>query len=415
MLVLLLVIGAVCGVLLRYAAAFWPDVTHKRLGNIEYSDKQKWNKGFKTYHRIGVRLEANICFAITRETHWDWYFKRIGFSQEFQTGDHTFDERIYIASDHPLFCDALRDNFDLRRLIDGLLAAGFDRIWSNGRMLYAATKTLEAPSWLFHLDQIRIELAAAAARTPSRVSDPFVWRALVVESIVWGMAGYAAPAALACIKGLFEHLESGLLLVYGAACAVAVALALRAFIVWFLKRSSRSHRILVESALLLILSTPVIGLQLVANINASGAVSSPIVVRCLVTSHWSEESVGKHNRVTYSRYMTIERIDGEVSLPHTIDISLAVFRTLNDGIEIPIELERGRLGLHWYKSINGVPVGKFASDQEEDRIMAEERRRERQRLERMLGVVSSDHEPNVLWDVVRQRLERMLRDVSPTD
>lgn len=374
MLVLLLVIGALCGVLLRYAAAFWPDVTHKRLGNIEYSDKQKGNKGFKTYHRIGVRLEANICFAITRETHWDWYFKRIGFSQEFQTGEHTFDERIYIASNHPLFCDALRDNFYLRRLVDGLLAAGFDRIWSNGRMLYAATKTLEAPSWLFHLDQIRIELAAAAARTPSRVSDPFVWRALVVESIVWGMAGYAAPAALAAFGDLLDHLESGLLLVYGAACAVAVALALHAFIIWFLKRSSRSHRILVESALLLILSTPVIGLQLVANINAIGAVSSPIVVRGLVTSHWSE--VGRS--VTY--YMTIERIDGEVSLPHTIHISRAVFRTLNDGIEIPIELERGRLGLHWYKSINGVPVGKFAADDEEDRIMAEER----QRLERRL-------------------------------
>lgn len=356
--ILLRIVAAVCGVLYRYISASWGDEPSERIGEVAYSEKRRENKrGDRTYHRIGVRLTTSICFAITKESSWDGFFKRVGLSREFQTGDRNFDKRIYIASDHLELCDALRDNAELRKLIRGLFRDGVDKIWSNGYMLYAAAKKpLATKVYVARLDRIRIELVDAAATAPSRFGDPFFWRALVVESIVWGMAGYAAVAVLDLIINRQDyHLDQGRLLVYGAAGAGIVALGLLALIVLFLQRSSRSHRILVESAVLLVLSTPVFGVQVVADINHGGDAALPIVVRSRVRDHWREEHRSKRG-TRHSHHMYIDHIEGEVPLSGKLDISPAVFWTLTDGAEIPIAIGRGRLGLRWYKSINGIPV-----------------------------------------------------------
>jgi hypothetical protein len=357
--ILLRIVAGLLGALYRYFASTRQDLATRRAAGVDYAEAQTKSKsGNTTSHRIGVPLAGNICFAMTRESGADRLFKFLGFSRELQTGDADFDERIYIASDHLEFGDALRDDAGLRERVAGMLAGGFDRIWSNGHMLYAvAKKEIDAEVWVPRLDLVRRDLAGAAEKTPSRFGDPFVWRALVVECIVWSMAGYAAVAAFDFWLHRDDHyLDRWSLLAYGAVCAGAVALGLLVAIVLFLKRSSRSHRILVESALILSLSTPVVGVQMVADLNHIGAASAPMVVRVMVTRHWTEEHRGKRGRRWYTYHMNVSPIAGAVPISGEIDVSPEVYQMLRDGTVIPIEIGEGLLGLRWYKSINGVTV-----------------------------------------------------------
>lgn len=360
--IILRIVAALLGGLYRWAAAFSSDKPSQQIGNIEYSETRRKNKrGDTTYHRIGVRLTGNVIFAMTKESLWDGFYKQIGFSREFQTGNREFDEHIYIASDHPEFCEALRDNAALRTLVRDLLTNGFEKIWSDGRMLYAAAnESIEPGAWVPRLDRIRGELAGAAASIPGRFGDPFVWRALMVESVVWGMAGYAAVAVVDYwFHRHDQYLDRIRLITYGAVCAGIAGFGLLALIVLFLKRSSRSHRILLESGVLLALATPVLGVQLVADIDRAGVESSSIVVRSHVTNHWREEHRSrKKRRRWYSYHMRVSHVAGAVPISGEIEVTSEVFRTLADGAEIPIEIGRGRLGLHWYQSINGIPVAR---------------------------------------------------------
>lgn len=358
--ILLRIAAAVCGVLYRYVTATWRDRKREWIGKIPYSSKRWENKrGATVRHRIGVELEMNVCFALTRERRWDRFFKLVGLSEEFQTGDREFDERIYIACDHLGFNYALHKNAKLRKLVHDMFADGFDRIWSNGHMLYAsARKTIDTQVWVPRLDRIRKELAAATTKATRRFGDSFTWRVLVVEAIVWGMAGYAAGAVFDYLLHRYAyHVDEGRLYAYGAVAAGMILAGLLGLIVLFLRRSSRSHRILVESVVLLVLSTPVLGVQLVSDINRVGDDSEPMVVQSLVTGHWRREHRGRRGRRWYSHHVQLEHVDGEVPIEGELDISSDVFWTLDDGATIPIEIGRGLLGLRWYKSINGVPVG----------------------------------------------------------
>jgi hypothetical protein len=357
--ILLRIVAAVCGALYRYATAFRRDRMRERIGEIQYSDKRRTTRrGTTFYHRIGVELAMNVCFALTRESRWDRFFKLVGLSEEFQTGDRDFDQRIYIACDHLGFYYALRRNAELRKLVQDMIAGGFNRIWSNGHMLYASVRGATDPqTWVPRLDRVRSELARATTKATSRFGDSFTWRVLVVEAIVWGMAGYAAGAAFDYVFHRYPyHVDGGRLFAYGALAAGVITLGLLALIVLFLRRSSRSHRILVESVVLLLLSTPVLGVQLVSDINRGGDDSEPIVVRSLVADHWREEHRGKRGIRWYSHHVQLEHVDGEVPVQGQLDISSDVYWTLAKGATIPIEIGHGRLGLRWYKRINGVPV-----------------------------------------------------------
>jgi hypothetical protein len=358
--ILLRIAAAVCGALYRYATAFRRARMRERIGEIQYSDKRRTTRrGRMICHRIGVELTMNVCFALTKESRWDRLFKLVGLSEELQTGDRDFDERIYIACDHLGFYYALRKSAEARKLVHDMIADGCNRIWSNGHTLYAsARKPIDTDVWVPRLDRLRIELARATTKATSRFGDSFTWRVLVVEAIVWGMAGYAAGAAFDYFFHRYPyHLDSDRLLVYGAAAAVMILLGLLALIVLFLQRSSRSHRILVESVLLLVLSTPVLGVQLVSDINRSADDADSILVRSLVTHRWRQEHRGKRGIRWYSHHVQLDHVDGEVPVQGQLDISSEVFWTLSDGATIPIEIGRGRLGLRWYKRINGVPVG----------------------------------------------------------
>jgi hypothetical protein len=281
------------GFIIRYFALF-RSLPERRDGISERVYKSK--NGEVIRHCFSVPFERKTVFAMTAESGWDGWFKAIGLSREFQTGDPPFDAQVYIASDHPLFCRSLRESPDARALIVALLKGGARRIWSDGRSLL-----LEAGHYLHRSAKSRLidlkpHLDQVMDRTPGRFADGFAWRALIVESFIYALLGYAA---MVFVEFLFHdedvHFRHAPLYAYGAVLSGVAGAALFGWIVFFLKRSSRSHRLS------------------------------------------SRES--------------------PVRFPDTIRISGDIFASTAEGQLVEVEIGHGWLGIPWFRSIAGVRCG----------------------------------------------------------
>lgn len=78
--------------------------------------------------RFGVEAPRSFNFSLKFERWIDRWFKRIGITAEFQTGDRRFDNTVYSVSDDPRIEVLLRRSDDVRKDVLRLLALTPD--WS---------------------------------------------------------------------------------------------------------------------------------------------------------------------------------------------------------------------------------------------------------------------------------------------
>lgn len=349
---------ALCGFAARYLynLGSWSQQT---IGGRDFLEYVATSKKSVVKHCLGVEF-SGPAFVMTREAAWDRTFKFLGLSAEFQTGDEQFDRNIYIASDHPFFCDALRDSAAIRDQIQWLFANVTDaqRIVCNGKVLYLQGDSQlareQAGKGIAALEQ---QLSSSLAHLPGRFTDSFAWRALVVESVVWSMAGYAIGAVLSVSVHHDLYLDQWHLITYGGVLGVLALVAILALIVAFLQRSSRSHRILVECALVLLLALPLLGYQGVADFNRLADDAPPQIIETTVVRMWTE--IHKTKRSSYTTYHieVAQPLEAEgIVLPKQIDLTFDAYATLQEGEKFVVEVGTGKLGIPWYRKINGVAV-----------------------------------------------------------
>lgn len=370
--ILVRLIAASMGFLLRATSIlrFWG--LPEKHGGVAFHERVTRNKRGETLrHRMGVPTAIGASFALTVESGWDKWFKAVGLSEEFQTGDEEFDRRIYIASDHPAVCGALRDSAEIRKAVRALLGVGTTgratgetakrRLVCDRRMLFVSSRgPLKHGPTLELLDALRRGIEGRLGRLPSRLRDSFAWRALAIESVVWAIAGFAAVAVVEAVADrTLVHLDRPRLYAYGALAAFGAAVALLAAIVALLRRTSRSHRILVESGVVLLLSLPVFGVQAVADFNRAADDGPPRVRDVRIAQRRETTSRGRRGRVTHRYHVDIESGPEvtDTGLPRSFEVSYEVYTTLRNGASLPLEIGPGRLGIPWLRRINGVPVG----------------------------------------------------------
>lgn len=356
--ILIRIVAACCGFGVRYLYNFggWK---HRSFGGRELLEYVSTSKKKVVRHCLGVPF-SGPAFVMTREASWDRTFKFLGLSAEFQTGDEQFDREIYIASDHPFFCNALRDSPEIRGQIRWFFqhVNEAERIVCNGKVLYIqASEEFARERIALKLERLGENLSSALAHLPGRFTDTFAWRALLVEAVVWSMAGYAIGALISLSAHHDLYLDQWRLITYGGLLGVIALIAILALIVAFLQRSSRSHRILVECALVLLLSLPLLGYQGVADYNRLADNAPPRLIETTVVRKWTE--VHKRKRSSYHTYHIEVALPPEadgIQLPREIKLTAGVYGTLHEGQKFAVEVGTGKLGIPWYRKINGVAV-----------------------------------------------------------
>lgn len=94
----------------RYIMALDPDdpIADGKFQDIDYFQRIKTDKGNTIGYQFGFRLKTLVPFQFEAESSVNRFYKWLGLSREFATGDAAFDQQIYLACDHPLLLQVLQ-------------------------------------------------------------------------------------------------------------------------------------------------------------------------------------------------------------------------------------------------------------------------------------------------------------------
>lgn len=334
--------------------------------------------------RFGIPVSGLPEFRLKRQSLNDALFRRIGISNEVQTGDPLFDRTVYVVSDLPVVRVALQRDPELRRrllaVFQYVLKQGYklkelrlagDRLW-----LRAFSRADHDSSVISALPDL---LGAVAERLPQVTQaqrfDSYVLRAAMVLTLSTALAISGAVLLFGLIPGRYPALldSTGLWSSSFSFAAPMLAALVLVSVAW-LGRSSRTHLILLE--LLVVGSFGVwswtfYGLR---EANFRLDVSTPVVVELKLASkaHWTTtsrrrkggRSTTHHYELRFDRPLVMPGREATALGAHAIRVDSSEYAAAVEGRIWHFTLRKGRLGWPWVES--GVPAAAGALPAEGD-------------------------------------------------
>lgn len=324
---------------------------------VPYTSKVHQAKGRTKSFEIGMPRVTPTWIRFHAESAADRAFKAIGVANEIQTGDAEFDQKVYVTCDHPHVAAVLTESRELRAAIVAMLGNGYKKIYFDGAYVRAWRPADYHPTTrdLQLLHAVYVASWKLSDAPPSRLGDRFLWKALLVEGVIWSIAGYAIGAAVEVFWAQEDsHLEK--LAVWktgGIVAGVAFCVLLLVIALW-MRGSSRGHRVIIESAIVLLLGLPITSVQVVSDTNRSFDDSPPTVVETTFSQCEIREHRGRR-RKSYSYHLHVNApVEAPApALPSTIQISRDLCSAANASSDdvVTIALGGGRWGIRWYRWI----------------------------------------------------------------
>jgi hypothetical protein len=296
-----------------------------------------------TKFEVGASLPKSQRFSFTVEKSTDRWFKSVGLSQEVQTGDCEFDERVYAACDHEAMHALLKSSPSLRKRIMDILNAGIDRIEGDGSYVWIMKKGDEEPNSGHR--QLAADLAtelSAMDKSATWLTDRYWQRVIAVEVMLAMLVGYAVGALvrMSTITTVYPRLTS--LLLMSVAGAAVVLLVVGAVIVLLLRGSSRAHRTLIEAGLVMVVAIPGAGYVLACDINESSAQGGYTAKAVVV----DKQQGGKKSRRWHA--LTVDTI-GDGQGDAKLNVSADVYN--RTGSEVAVDIGAGVLGVPYIREV----------------------------------------------------------------
>ena len=282
---------------------------------------------------------------------------RLGFGEELSSGHESFDERIFIAGDHPQIAETLGQSAELRELITVLVPEVLSSISITGKTLrFQLRPDVDHRAVLPKLARMQELLSGVSHGVRSRFADPFYVKALVVESLVWGIVGYTVVAIvdMRAVRGDY-HLFRGDLIWNGVIFGVFLLSVALVFLLAVLGRSSRTPRIMLESGVLLLLAMPFAGIQLLSDGNR-GLDQRPGVVIQRPVLRTERQAHRDRRYYTYHAHFAPQAVEppyggGSLVLPTEMALTAAVYGKVERTRVLVIEVAPGFLGMPWYRRV----------------------------------------------------------------
>lgn len=184
--------------------------------------------------------------------------------------------------------------------------------------------------------------------------DHYSFRVLIIEAIIFSIAAYSWLGFGEFYMFTEDvHLSPFLITGFGLFVGALATLLLVGIIFFSLRGSSRSHRIIIESAIVLGMSIPMGGIQLVSDLNTSLDKSNPAIVEARVIRLYEQRHRGRKGRVYYTYHLDIELISEttEFNIPRHIEIDHSKFIELGGAQAVTLTIGRGYLKYPWFKKI----------------------------------------------------------------
>lgn len=295
-------------------------------------------------------------FQLDAESRSDRLLKALGLAREFQTGNKTFDDAIYISCDQTAVRDWLAINpsaIELMQLLINELDATCIRCQGSEVLITFAIN--EEP------DETRIQTAYALLDQLKPLKDiqpqpmePFFWQLIAVESLLWGIAGYAYGGFIEYRFELLDMYASSSDALY---CAFVVGLlALMAIYIicrLLVGRSSRSRLVILEASALLIVNLPYASVLATKEINELLPSATPAVAVATVNTLYVDE---RPRRITYYAVIAVSNNPDAVDFPSTLKLSRADYSRIKPGWQVELKVQSGLLHLPYVSQSEFSPV-----------------------------------------------------------
>lgn len=169
------------------------------LGTIKYQYKFETEKGKVKGLLIGISGPDDLDFTLKREKTLDRFFKRVGIAREHQTGNQTFDDLVYVVSDHQALQEHISNDDKILKNAVKIFSYSWnfgskvDEICCNSGRLWLHLKMKDdfekqqpdiiAKKLVPWLKSISDSLRAARIKQCSTFGDSFVVKAAIILAI----------------------------------------------------------------------------------------------------------------------------------------------------------------------------------------------------------------------------------------
>jgi hypothetical protein len=314
-----------------------------------------------TRSTAGTPVTTSIHFSLHPEDWADRLFKSFGLAFELQSANPVFNQRVFIASDHPLFADRILANDRFQELVFGLFQQGITQIACDGRELTARIDggrelDFRHKTEFAELAILLLPKLESVQGWGGQGQDPFLKKAMLAEAITWAIATYGA-------FGLFELMRD-----FGCVyprwmpffrVAGVVGIAFVACYFWWLKswlgRSTRLRGVLKATCWLALLTFPLAAIPFVSDFNIELDRSPAIRIETAVLGKRIHVSRGRRGRERRSYYLTLNRIEPERAaqlLGPELQVTYEDFERATEGGRATIHLRSGKLYIPWISQLD---------------------------------------------------------------
>ncbi|WP_049629865.1 hypothetical protein [Cellvibrio sp. pealriver] len=310
---------------------------------------------------FGTKCESDANFVFKQQAFIDAFFKRIGVSREFETGDSSFDDACYLATDCADLHQLLVSQPRVRDAIKQILS------YSNGAFAATAIYCRQGRIWIRFdgewwsadegVEPIERKLGpllslianAIADLTKAGVGwrDPFVYKAILVLAI---SSGFAINAAIQFYRTTMSDLP---FLLYPKELAIDALIysfvtlpVLVLVAVHWLGRGARTHLVLIE----------------LVTIGAFGLFASiafemrdvNIELDKTKPDYFETKIISKHvskSRRSTSYSIVVRNWDCDCG-SYSIAVSAATYNSASVSNPVMIAQRNGYLGYKWISAVN---------------------------------------------------------------
>ncbi|HXH76674.1 MAG TPA: hypothetical protein VNJ08_17015 [Bacteriovoracaceae bacterium] len=306
------------------------------------------------YTLLSFPLPSEVIFKLTEETFLDGIMKLSGFAVEAQTGYGYFDKVVYIASDDPGFTKKLKEEDGARELAIKLITLKNGTIYCKGKYLVFLFKGDKS-----HDMEIReqatsfYKIISTMDRSKRKFVDEFGKKILLVEAFIYSLAAYALTGAAEIhLTERSIYLNEDDVIYDGIKWGAILAVMLLGFISYFLSRSSRGSRVIIESALVLGLSLPIGGMNLIADINRLLDRQVPVIVFREIKKIEQQVHRTRRGRTYYTYSLQMNHSDPAnetIIVPKTMMISAEDYNRAAGKSTIKLEIGKGFFKKPYYR------------------------------------------------------------------
>lgn len=311
---------------------------------------------------IGCESVRDIDLSIKMETWWDRLFKWLGLINEYQIGKDYLDRKLFVMSDNPAVCEIIGRSTRIQQALSEIIILCHKhemklkglhlrnkRIWVN---LVPINKTEHMTSvslaYLFIPTLKNISETYNSELTSSIRSfrDPTLFKTSVILAISAGMAitgvVHIFLSFLTTLPLIVDVMD---LFKYSLAMGTVVIAILASFAIYYLKKTSRLHLVLIELLTVGYFGAVSCSYVLVGYLNIELDISPSQEIVASVQSTYISKSRKRGKR--YYFYIN------DWGKPGTLKIKVypEVFNQYRNGDKVRVVQSNGFFGFRWVSSI----------------------------------------------------------------